>query len=253
MLHPQLSGAGEFHEVEGVGEQFGGNICHRESFVKGDPDAAFARADELIDESFEFPMIYQYAMEPHSAVATFTVDGVRLWSSSAHPFLVRSELAHMFHLPHAKVEVVVPFVGGAYGSKSYFKLEPLAVAVARKTGGRPVRIVQSLTEAMLTTRRHSARVRIRNPFNATRNRYPVGSSIESIRSHRSHSFRKASCISSDASARFPVTKYSALNSPECSSAKNAAKSGGACSAAGNLMTSPSACIALLDAAEASSA
>ena len=161
MLHPQLSGAGEFHDVAGVGEQFGGNICHRESFVKGDPDAAFARADEIIDESFEFPMIYQYAMEPHSAVATFTADGVRLWSSSAHPFLVRSELAHMFHLPHAKVEVIVPFVGGAYGSKSYFKLEPLAVAVARKAGGRPVRIVQSLTEAMLTTRRHSARMRMR--------------------------------------------------------------------------------------------
>ena len=39
----------------------------------------------------------------------------------------------MFHLPHAKVEVIVPFVGGAYGSKSYFKIEPLVVAMARKT------------------------------------------------------------------------------------------------------------------------
>ena len=67
----------------------------------------------------------------------------------------------MFHLPHSKVEVIVPFVGGAYGSKSYFKIEPLAVAMARKTGGRPVRVVQSVTESMLTTRRHSARVRIK--------------------------------------------------------------------------------------------
>ena len=45
----------------------------------------------------------------------------------------------MFGYPHSKVEVIVPFVGGAYGSKSYFKIEPLAVAIARKTGGRPVR------------------------------------------------------------------------------------------------------------------
>jgi hypothetical protein len=81
----------------------------------------------------------------------------------------------------------------------------------------------------------------------------VGSSSRSIRSHRSHSFRKASCMSSAASARFPVTKNRALNSPACSSAKNAAKSGGACSAAGNRMTSPSACITLLDAADAMSA
>jgi CO/xanthine dehydrogenase Mo-binding subunit len=161
LIHSHLAATGEFHDVAGVGERFGGNICHRERFVKGDPDRAFANADEVIDETFEFPMIYQYAMEPHTAVARFTRDGITLWSSSAHPFLVRAELAHMFRLPHAKVEVIVPFVGGAYGSKSYFKIEPLAVAMARKTGGRPVRIVQSLTEAMLTTRRHSARVRIK--------------------------------------------------------------------------------------------
>jgi CO/xanthine dehydrogenase Mo-binding subunit len=160
-LHEQFADAGEFHDVAGVGENFGGNICHREQFVKGDPDAAFAQADEIIEETFEYPMVCQYAMEPHVAVARFSSAGITLWSSSAHPFLVRSELAHMFHLPQAKVEVIVPFVGGAYGSKSYFKIEPLAVVMARKTGGRPVRVMQSVAESMLTTRRHSARVRIK--------------------------------------------------------------------------------------------
>jgi CO/xanthine dehydrogenase Mo-binding subunit len=129
--------------------------------VKGDPDRAFADAEEIVEETFTFPMVYQYAMEPHSAIARVSAGGITLWSSSAHPFLVRSELAHMFGLPHAKVEVNVPFVGGAYGSKSYFKIEPLAVAIARKTGGRAVRLLQSVEEAMLTTRRHSARIRIK--------------------------------------------------------------------------------------------
>ena len=161
LLHEQQSGVGEFHEVAGVGESFGANICHRERFVKGDPDKAFAGAEEIVEETFSFPMIYQYAMEPHSAIARVSAGVVTLWSSSAHPFLVRSEIAHMFGLPHANVEVNVPFVGGAYGSKSYFKIEPLAVAIARKTGGRAVRIVQSVEEAMLTTRRHSARIRIK--------------------------------------------------------------------------------------------
>lgn len=161
LLHEQQSGAGEFHEVAGVGESFGANICHRERFVKGDPDKAFAAAEEIVEETFTFPMIYQYAMEPHSAIARVSAGIVTLWSSSAHPFLVRSEIAHMFGLPHAKVEVNVPFVGGAYGSKSYFKIEPLAVAIARKTGGRAVRVLQSVAEAMLTTRRHSARIRIK--------------------------------------------------------------------------------------------
>ncbi|MBM4299735.1 MAG: xanthine dehydrogenase family protein molybdopterin-binding subunit, partial [Deltaproteobacteria bacterium] len=161
LLHPNQAGTGEFHDVAGVGETFGGNICHRERFIKGNPDKAFAEAEEIVEETFTFPMIYQYAMEPHSAVARVTADGITLWSSSAHPFLVRSELAHMFGYPHSKVEVIVPFVGGAYGSKSYFKIEPLAVAIARKAGGRPVRVVQSVTESMLTTRRHNARIRMK--------------------------------------------------------------------------------------------
>jgi CO/xanthine dehydrogenase Mo-binding subunit len=161
LVHERFAGAGEFHDVAGVGEVFGRNICHREDFVKGDPRAAFSEADEIIDELFEYPMVYQYAMEPHTAIARYTAAGITLWSASAHPFLVRSELAHMFRMPHSKVEVIVPYVGGAYGSKSYFKIEPLAVAIARKTGGRPVRLAQTVAESMVTTRRHSARVRIR--------------------------------------------------------------------------------------------
>ncbi len=66
------------------------------------------KAEEIVEETFEFPMVCQYAMEPHTAVARVSAEGIKLWSSSAHPFLVRSELAHMFDLPHAKVEVIVP-------------------------------------------------------------------------------------------------------------------------------------------------
>jgi CO/xanthine dehydrogenase Mo-binding subunit len=63
LLHERQADSGEFHDVAGVGEFFGGNICHRERFVNGDPDQAFGHADEIVEETFEFPMIYQYAME----------------------------------------------------------------------------------------------------------------------------------------------------------------------------------------------
>lgn len=67
----------------------------------------------------------------------------------------------MFGFPHSRVEVVVPYVGGAFGGKSYFKIEPMVVAIARKTQGRPVRVAQSVDESMLTIRRHSAKCRIK--------------------------------------------------------------------------------------------
>jgi CO/xanthine dehydrogenase Mo-binding subunit len=161
LIHEGIVGAGEFHEVAGLGADRRPNVCHHERYEQGDVARGFAAADRIVEEIFEFPMVYQYAMEPHTCVARVTAAGITLWTSSAHPFLVRSELAHMFGLPHSQVEVIVPFVGGAYGSKSYFKIEPLTVAIARKTAGRPVRVAQSVTESMLTTRRHSTRCRIR--------------------------------------------------------------------------------------------
>ena len=165
LVHESTAGTGEFHDIATVGAVMKPNVCHYEFYERGDVTRGFAQADQILEETFEFPMIYQYAMEPHTSVARVTDGGITLWSSSAHPFLVRSELAHMFGLPHAKVEVIVPYVGGAYGSKSYFKIEPLIVAMARKTAGRPVRLAQSVPEAMLTTRRHSAKVRIKTGFN----------------------------------------------------------------------------------------
>jgi CO/xanthine dehydrogenase Mo-binding subunit len=164
LLHEAAAATGEFHEIAGLGGDTSRNVCHRECYEQGDCTRGFADADDFVEETYTFPMVYQYAMEPHTSVARVTCDGITLWTSSAHPFLVRSELAHMFALPQAKVEVIVPYVGGAYGSKSYFKIEPLIVAMARKTRGRPVRLAQSVPESMLTTRRHSARCRIRTGF-----------------------------------------------------------------------------------------
>ena len=161
LLHEEFAGAGEFHDIAGLGGKPQPNVCHFEHYEKGDVARGFAEADEVVEETFEFPMVYQYAMEPHTGVARVSKEGITLWTSSAHPFLVRAELAHMFGLAQSRVEVIVPFVGGAYGSKSYFKIEPLIVAMARKTGGRPVRLAQSVPESMLTTRRHSARCRMR--------------------------------------------------------------------------------------------
>jgi CO/xanthine dehydrogenase Mo-binding subunit len=160
-LHESVAGVGEFHEMGGVGEQRRSNVCHHEHFEKGDTLKAFDEADDIIEESYEFPMIYHYTMEPHTTIAKYDQQGITLWTSSAHPFLVRAEIAHMFGLPHSKVEVVVPYVGGAFGGKSYFKIEPMVVAIARKTCGRLVRMVQTVAESMLTIRRHSAKCRIK--------------------------------------------------------------------------------------------
>ena len=107
-------------------------------------------------------MLYGYAMEPYNATAVFEEGSLTVYSTAQHPYMVRDDLALMFGLPLARVRVVVPYVGGGYGTKSYTKVEPLAALGAYATG-RPVRVALSVEESIYTTRcrrrRASARAR----------------------------------------------------------------------------------------------
>jgi CO/xanthine dehydrogenase Mo-binding subunit len=143
-----------------VHDDAAGNICGRERVEKGNVVQGFAESDEIFEDTFTFPMVYHYALEPHSVIAEFDDEGITVWSSAQHPFQVRGDIAKIFGLHPAKVRMVIPFLGGGFGSKSYTKFEPLVVALARKARA-PVRICNSVAESMLTVRRHAARVRLK--------------------------------------------------------------------------------------------
>ncbi|HLN87862.1 MAG TPA: molybdopterin cofactor-binding domain-containing protein, partial [Candidatus Limnocylindrales bacterium] len=137
-----------------------GNIGTHEKVNRGNVDEGFAQSDVIAEDHFTFPMVYHYAMEPHSAIAHYDEAEITVWSSAQHPFQVRGDIAKVFKVPTAKVRVIINYLGGGYGSKSYTKFEPLVVALARKAK-RPVRICNSVGESMVTVRRHGARVRIK--------------------------------------------------------------------------------------------
>jgi CO/xanthine dehydrogenase Mo-binding subunit len=142
-------------EIEDSNAFYHYRIGHRRT--EGDDDEAGL---VVVEDDYVFPAVYQYAMEPHAVLAEYGADGITVHSTCQHPFLVRQELALVFGRPVEQVRVVVPFLGGGFGSKSYTKLEPVAVAVARQTG-RPVRLVNLVEDAMVTSRRHAMRCRMR--------------------------------------------------------------------------------------------
>ncbi|MCS5655525.1 MAG: xanthine dehydrogenase family protein molybdopterin-binding subunit [Dehalococcoidia bacterium] len=147
-----LSGTGEtVHDT---------NLCRESGYEWGDVADAFAKADHVFEDTFTFPMVYHYAMEPHAVIADYSNQGITVWSTAQHPFLVREDLARMFGFQLQQVRVVVPYLGGGYGSKSYTKLEPLVVALS-KVAGRPVRVALTVEEAFKTIRRHSARCTVK--------------------------------------------------------------------------------------------
>jgi CO/xanthine dehydrogenase Mo-binding subunit len=159
LVHEQVARPGASH---GLGDlpDAEGNICYSYSFRRGDVDGAFADAAVVVEGEYTFPAVYQYSMETHTTIAHWRGGELTLWSSCQHPFLVRQEIAALFGLPLDLVQVIVPFLGGGFGSKSYTKMEPLTAAIARKAG-RPVRILNSVNESMITTRRHNMKCRMR--------------------------------------------------------------------------------------------
>jgi CO/xanthine dehydrogenase Mo-binding subunit len=143
-----------------------GNICQAVHVEWGNVDAAFAAAAHIAEGEFYFPMVYAFAMGPYVAIANYEAKAhLTVHSSAQHPFMVRHDLAQVFGLPLNSVRVIVPYIGGGYGSKSYTKIEPLVAACSWKSG-RPVKLQLSVEEAFLTTRGDDARVRIRTAVDA---------------------------------------------------------------------------------------
>ncbi|MFQ5681966.1 MAG: xanthine dehydrogenase family protein molybdopterin-binding subunit [Candidatus Binatia bacterium] len=167
LLHERKFEAGALRGFEGdVPAGKGTNICQESHLKWGDVDSAFAKAATVVEAEYYFPMAYAYAMEPYVAIVEVNESGLTIYSSAQHPFMVRHDLTSVFNLPVSKIRLIVPFVGGGYGSKSYTKIEPLVSACAWKTK-RPVKLQLSIEEAMLTTRSDDALTRMRTAVDAS--------------------------------------------------------------------------------------
>ena len=149
---------GQHYEVPK--EFVGTNLCYRFSYANGDVNAGFKKADFIFEDTFTFPRVQHFSMEPHVTVAQVDGDRITLWAATQEPFTLREHLADIFRVAQNKVRIIVPYVGAGYGGKLSVKTEPLATALSWKTK-RPVRLAHSIEESFKTVTRHPARVRIK--------------------------------------------------------------------------------------------
>jgi CO/xanthine dehydrogenase Mo-binding subunit len=166
LLHQRKFEAGALRGFEGeVTAGKGTNVCQEYHLKWGDVDEAFKHAAAVVEGEYYFPMAYAYAMEPYVAIADVNDKGVTIYSSAQHPFMVRHDLKSVFNMPVSQVRLIVPYVGGGYGSKSYTKIEPLVAACSWKAK-RSVKLQLSVEEAMLTTRSDDAYTWMRTAVDA---------------------------------------------------------------------------------------
>jgi CO/xanthine dehydrogenase Mo-binding subunit len=139
------------------------NILHDHHYGWGDVEAAASAADVVVEGTYDFPMVTQFAIEPHAFMAAPDGDGLVIWSAIQHPYWLQRVMAELVRLPLAKVRVIAPDPGGAFGGKQHAKYEPLLAFMARATGRR-VRLVLTLEETFQAVRRGASSVKVRSGF-----------------------------------------------------------------------------------------
>ncbi|MBN1477256.1 molybdopterin-dependent oxidoreductase [Candidatus Sumerlaeota bacterium] len=149
LVHENL---GDYHWMQGVFfPKPGTNIAHHQKIRKGDVDQGFKEADRIFEFEFENPPVQHVAMETHTAIAIAKPGGdVELITSAQSPFTVRNLFSVTFGIPHSKIRVKVPYVGGGFGGKAGIHLEPMVYLLSKMAGGRPVKMTCTREEEFHT-------------------------------------------------------------------------------------------------------
>jgi len=145
--------APKVHEMDWKGRERRNNICKTVDLGFGDTEQALSEADEVVEGDWFYEGSSHVPIEPHCAIGTWSPDGqLTLWSATQVPHYLHRELAMVLKVPQAKVRVIQPAVGGAFGGKSEpFDLEFCAAALSRKAG-RPVKILYTREEVFYSHR-----------------------------------------------------------------------------------------------------
>jgi len=149
----------QYRKVDFIVPGPGPNVAEHFKLRTGDVAKGFAQSDLVLEEKYFVPMIQHAAMEPHSSHAQFDKESGRLtiWVANDAPFRALHEITEALGMPKEKIRFINPAQGGGFGSKGGLKVEPIAVALAFHTNGRPVRVKFNREETFISTlTRHEA-------------------------------------------------------------------------------------------------
>ena len=142
----------------------GTNICTILTYSLGDVEAGFAQSDELFEDEFYVHAVAHTPMETHAAVAQYipAENNYIIWSSTDGPYRRAKELADALGISINQVRLISTYSGGGFGGKGAMVAEVIAVALARFSKGRPVKVVYSREEELTASQtRHAAYIKLK--------------------------------------------------------------------------------------------
>ena len=137
--------------LENVPAGMSANVTSHYEFGHGKLEAGFAKADKIIERSFKTAAAHQGYIEPHACLASMTVDGkADLWCCTQGHFHVRKLCSKIMGMQASQLRVTASEIGGGFGGKTTVFIEPVALALSKKSG-RPVKIVMTRDEVFKAT------------------------------------------------------------------------------------------------------
>jgi aerobic carbon-monoxide dehydrogenase large subunit len=141
------------------------NLCFERKLNVGDVDTAFAQADAVFEQTFEFGRHTGVTLEPRCQIADWNpADGkLTVHHSQQAPHMMQDLYCRQFDLAESNVRVICKDVGGSFGIKVHAYPDDFATVAISILLARPVKFVADRLESFTSdihAREHTIKGRI---------------------------------------------------------------------------------------------
>jgi CO/xanthine dehydrogenase Mo-binding subunit len=139
-----------------------GNVISRWKIRQGDVEAGFREAEVVVERTYRTGFIDHAFIEPEAGVGWLDDSGVITLRVATQVIEHFRDVANVLGLPHSRVRIIAPYIGGGFGGKEDVTVEVFLGLLVWKTT-RPVRLCYTREESILSpTKRHPFLMRYRH-------------------------------------------------------------------------------------------
>jgi aerobic carbon-monoxide dehydrogenase large subunit len=130
----------------------GDNLAFRKTIDTGNVESAFANADLVIEDTFEFGRHTAVSLESRALLAHYeeATGKLTITTSSQCPHMIQRVFAQTLGVPDHLVQIIAPDVGGSFGLKIHTYGDELATVAAAIRLGRPVKFIADRLESFVS-------------------------------------------------------------------------------------------------------
>ena len=145
--------------------ELGDNICFKREHDTGGVDEAFAKADVVVEETYNFGRHTGVCIEGRAILADYNAGehSLTVYHATQAPHMMQDIFSRHLGIPEANVRVIAKDVGGSYGIKVHVYADEMATAALSVMLRRPVKFVADRLESFLSdihAREHKVKVRL---------------------------------------------------------------------------------------------